>query len=40
MKDLSKLNQRWYFLDRDESEELIQILKSHFFGEYRDWETL
>lgn len=34
MKDLSKLNQRWYFFDKDESEELIQILKNHFFGEY------
>lgn len=34
MKDLCKLNQRWYFFDRDESEELIQILKNHLYGEY------
>ena len=34
MKDLSKLNQRWYFFDKDENEELIQILKNHLYGEY------
>ena len=34
MKDLSKLKQRWYFFDKDENEELIQILKNHLYGEY------
>ena len=34
MKDLSKLNQRWYFFDRDENSELIQILQNHLYGEY------
>ncbi len=34
MKDLSKLKQRWYFFDKDENEQLIQILKNHLYGEY------
>ncbi len=34
MKDLSKLNQRWYFFDEDENRELIQILQNHLHGEY------
>ena len=34
MKDLWKLKQRWYFFDRDENSELIQILKNHHHGEY------
>ena len=34
MKDLSKLNQRWYFFDKDENEELIPILQNHLYGEY------
>ena len=34
MKDLWKLKQRWYFFDKDENRELIQILKNHLHGEY------
>ena len=34
MKDLSKLKQRWYFLDEEENSYLIGILQYHVYGEY------